>query len=224
MPSPPATRLLHGPYVAPDCSIRSELYCLHSQRDVRVAGFTEALIPWPYSVVNNGHRLVLCGDLLRAVWAKRSDALAHHWGVEPSTVNAWRLSVPSPLEGREISVRSKSAARCRLVGQYSSLEAKPGDTLRCARKGDVVVAGMTDAPVPWPFFRTATGRTSLVLTGDLVRAIRNGETTSAIGYHWQIADSMVTAFRKALGIANATKGPRRAHLEWGDRPANESLD
>jgi hypothetical protein len=197
---------------------------MHSQRDVRVVGFTEALIPWPYSVVNGAPRLVLCGDLLRAVWAERSDALAHHWGVEPPTIHAWRLSVPSPLDGREITVRSKSEARCRLVERYSSLDAKPGDTLRCARKGDVVVAGMTDAPVPWPFFRTPTGRTSLVLTGDLVNAIRNGETTSAIGYHWRIADSMVTAFRKALGIANATKGPRRAHNEWDDRPTKKDLD
>jgi hypothetical protein len=210
---PAATQLLHGPYLAPACVVGSELYCSLSQRLVIVAGFTiDVPIPWPYSAVKGGQRLVLCGDLLRAVWAERSPTIARHWGVSEFTVRDWRYAVPSPLDGRNVSPRSKPEVRCKLVGRYSSFAAVPGDTIHCERCGSVVVAGMSDAPIPWPYHRTQKWqKPSLVLTGDLAEAIRDGETTGAISHHWKISESTVTAFRKALGIANATKGPRRAH-------------
>jgi hypothetical protein len=89
-------------------------------------------------------------------------AIAHHWGVSEFTVRDWRYAVPSPLDGTNVSPRSKPEGRCKLLGRYSSLQAEPGDTLHCDRLGDVVVGGMTNSPIPWPFHRAQRWQKTIV--------------------------------------------------------------
>jgi hypothetical protein len=69
---------------------------------VKVAGTTDAPIPWPYSAARGGKRqLVLCGDLARAVRTESAEAVAYHWGITRWTVRDWRraLGVGRATEG-----------------------------------------------------------------------------------------------------------------------------
>ena len=60
-------------------------------------------------------------------------------------------------------------------GPYRTPRFRYGGTLRCELRGELVVTGLTDAPVPWPLGRRP-GRSvragSLVLCGDLAEAVR----------------------------------------------------
>ena len=57
-----------------------------------------------------------------------------------------------------------------LYGPYQAPRCNVGRLLRCRIKGDVRVAGLTDAPIVWPFAlqQGGGGRPSLILCGGLV--------------------------------------------------------
>jgi hypothetical protein len=62
-----------------------------------VGGLTDAPIQWPYGRRPGGRpSLILCEDLVRAVEAESSSAVAHHWGVSLSTVHQWRKALDVP--------------------------------------------------------------------------------------------------------------------------------
>jgi len=85
-----------------------------------------------------------------------------------------------------------------LYGPYFPPACRVGETLECEVLGrEVIVGGMHDSPIPWPY-RRKKGRHSLIVCGDLVRAIRV-EMAKAVGYHWGVGASTVWLWRKALG-------------------------
>jgi hypothetical protein len=104
------------------------------------------------------------------------------------------------------------ADRVKLLhGPYRAPRFRYGGTLRCELRGELVVTGLTDAPVPWPLGRRL-GRNerarSLVLCGDLAEAVRR-ESATAVAYHWGVTAQTVTRWRKALGVGHVTEGTHR---------------
>lgn len=94
-----------------------------------------------------------------------------------------------------------------IAGPYSPPDAQRGDWIEDAVQGRVEVGGLTSAPVPWPYRRKA-GRASLILTGDLVRAVET-ESVAAICTNWGVGAVTVWSWRRALGIGRVTTGTRK---------------
>mgnify|MGYP001563809477 CR=1 FL=1 len=64
--------------------------------------------------------------------------------------------------------------------------------------GDVEVGGWSNGPISWPR-RKKTGRHSLILCGDLVRAVRT-ESAEAIIWWFGVSAVTVAKWRSALGV------------------------
>ena len=94
-------KLVGGPYTTPKCHVGQKLTCEYRDRDVKVAGLSDAPIPWPSSRKTGNHSLIVCRDLAKAVRLESVLAIAHHWGVRDETVWKWRkaLGVARDTEG-----------------------------------------------------------------------------------------------------------------------------
>jgi hypothetical protein len=99
-----------------------------------------------------------------------------------------------------------------LYGPYTAPKCRSGDTLTCEyRRREMKVRGMSDAPIRWPSLRR--GRSdSLIVCDDLVRAIRT-ESSIAVAHHWGVARSVVSQWRRALGVPRMTSGTTRLLIE-----------
>ena len=64
-----------------------------------------------------------------------------------------------------------------LFGPYRTPKCKVGRRLRCVMRGKVTVAGLSDAPIQWPYVPQpgGNGYRSLILCGDLIRAVRRDD-------------------------------------------------
>jgi hypothetical protein len=107
---------------------------------------TAAKIPWPAGRRRKGpRRVVVYGDLARAVRRESAQALAYWWGVGKSTVGKWRkaLGVPDNNEGTLTEARIQRSAR-REEGFEAVLAESlgPGATAQVCR----VQAGEAAAP------------------------------------------------------------------------------
>src|SRR5262249_42479201 len=103
--------------------------------------------------------------------------------------------------------------RCRLLhGPYRAPELRRGDSATCLfRDRDVVVTGLSEAPLSWPRCLPIgrRGHPSLLVEEELARAIRH-ESAAAIGYWWGVSEGVVWRWRRAFGIGRAdTEGSRR---------------
>ena len=87
---------------------------------------------------------------------------------------------------------------------------KIGSTLFDEIRGDVVVRETSDAPIPWPLARPsdANGRNSVVLCGDLKKAVKR-EANIAVQQAWGVSHTTVTKWRKTLGVRLPTEGDSR---------------
>lgn len=94
-----------------------------------------------------------------------------------------------------------------LCGPYEAPPVRRGEVLE-----GFIVGGFTDAPIPWPY-RKWTGKRSLILTGDLERAVRC-ESEIAIAHHWGVSTFMVWRWRKKLGVGRITEGTDRLYREY----------
>src|SRR5947209_6986859 len=99
--------------------------------------------------------------------------------------------------------------RYRLLdGPYAAPACRVGRKLYCRRARDrVTVDGLTDAPIIWPFTRRS-GPRSLILCGDLVRAVRS-ESERAVAAHWGVSSKTVWVWRRSLGVKQFTRGTRQ---------------
>ncbi len=80
-----------------------------------------------------------------------------------------------------------------------------GDTIACAYRGrDVVIGGITDAPVQWFMIRN-TGKPFVILCGDLIRAVQT-ESEAAIAHNWGVNKTTVWKWRKALDVGRMNSG------------------
>ncbi|WP_288949533.1 hypothetical protein [uncultured Paracoccus sp.] len=83
--------------------------------------------------------------------------------------------------------------------------------------GSIEVGGWTNAPIPWPR-RKKTGKHSLILCGDLIRAVMM-ESSAAVQHHWGVSEGTVWKWRQALGVGRVTPGTRyRLQTETGVPP------
>jgi len=71
-------------------AIESHLRLASPNEAVRVAGMTDAPIPWPHTLVKGGRPMILCGDLVKAIRVESAVAMKHHFGVGSDTVWKWR--------------------------------------------------------------------------------------------------------------------------------------
>jgi hypothetical protein len=95
-----------------------------------------------------------------------------------------------------------------LYGPYRSPKCRVGWSLECEARGrTVIVAGISDAPIQWPFARKR-GNRSLILCGNLVNAVAV-ESVSAICHHWGVSRSVVNSWRRALGVPTNNPGTLR---------------
>lgn len=92
-------------------------------------------------------------------------------------------------------------------GPYSMPAASIGDTLRCEVRGDMVVTGITAAPIPWLIGRPSVGRgrSSLIVRGDLSAALRL-ESRSAVCHWFGVSSTVAGRWRRALGVERVTPG------------------
>jgi hypothetical protein len=91
-------------------------------------------------------------------------------------------------------------------GPYHAPLCKVGDTLACAIRGDRVVSGISDAPIPWPLAHSPDGGyAALVVCGDLVRAVKT-ESGLAVAYWWGVHPNTVVTWRRALKVGRMTPG------------------
>jgi hypothetical protein len=107
--------------------------------------------------------------------------------------------------------------RFHLLGKYRTPRFRIGQRVRCQVRGEVVITGMTDAPIPWPIAKGGRGRHSLVVYKGLVRAVRR-ESEQGICFWWGVRTTTVWKWRKALGVGIATEGTSRLHSEYNKEP------
>jgi hypothetical protein len=111
-------------------------------------------------------------------------------------------------------------SRFRLLGTYTTPVFRVGDIVQCEVRGEVVVTGLSSAPIPWPIAkRTGKGpqtrARAMVIYGDLAVAVRK-ESATAVAHWWAVGAQTVTAWRRALGVGKETEGTtqlRQAHAQ-----------
>lgn len=112
---------------------------------------------------------------------------------------------------------------CLVGGPYLAPDVRPGDWLEDAERGSVQVGGYTQtARIPWPRLKK-TGRASLILCGDLIRAIQT-ESALAIGYWWGVSGFVIARWRKVLGIDQVgTEGSLRLYQKYTSQKLPEDV-
>lgn len=114
--------------------------------------------------------------------------------------------------------------RFRLVGgPYIAPDVRPGDWLFDAERGSVEVGGYTTtAPIPWPRLKK-TGKASLILCGDLIRAVQT-ESALAIMHWWGVSTQVVWRWRKILGVSQTgSEGTRRLYQQYKSHKLPEEV-
>src|SRR5436190_22633981 len=107
----------------------------------------------------------------------------------------------------------KDPQRNKLIGgPYHPPPTRPGRFLACEMRGKVKVHDFSDAPIPWPIGSDKGVRPTIIVCGDLVRAVRT-ESLTAICYHWGVCHSTVSNWRKTLGVEPMNPGTTRL-LRW----------
>jgi hypothetical protein len=100
------------------------------------------------------------------------------------------------------------AERFRLLGKYRTPRFRIGQRVFCEVRGEMVITGMTDAPILWPIGKRGRGRHTLVVYKGLAKAVRR-ESEKAICHWWKICPTCVWKWRKALGVGFANEGTHR---------------
>src|SRR5262249_6081349 len=102
----------------------------------------------------------------------------------------------------------------KLLGKYATPRFAYGDVVACARRGEVRIVALSDAPIPWPLGQPLPkGRAgALVLCGALAEAVRR-ESSEAVASWWGVTAQTVTVWRKALGVGQDNVGTKALKSE-----------
>jgi hypothetical protein len=95
-----------------------------------------------------------------------------------------------------------------------------GDVVFCERRGDLILCGLTNGPIPWPIGKKREKRLSarsIVLYGDLVKAVRR-ESAQAVAHWWGVSKITVTLWRRALDVGPSNEGTRRLRHDHFEEP------
>ncbi|HEY7310196.1 MAG TPA: hypothetical protein VH643_12610 [Gemmataceae bacterium] len=104
------------------------------------------------------------------------------------------------------------AERFHLLGKYRRPRLRIGRMVLCEVRGERVITGMTDAPIPWPVGKHGPGRHSLIVYKGLAKAIRR-ESNQAVAHWWGVDPQTVRKWRRLLSVGRATEGTSRLHRE-----------
>jgi hypothetical protein len=74
--------------------------------------------------------------------------------------------------------------RFRLLGKYKTPRFRLGQKVRCEVRGEVVVCGLSDGPIPWPVGRRGPNK-GLVVYKGLAQAVRK-ESAVAVAHWWGV--------------------------------------
>ena len=102
---------------------------------------------------------------------------------------------------------------------YSTPIFRFGQRVECAVRGEVVIVGLTDAPVAWPIGKHGRAK-SLVVYRDLAKAIKR-EANQQVCRLFGITPQTVSKWRKALGVEPINPGTRRLLVAHGRSPAGQ---
>jgi hypothetical protein len=91
-----------------------------------------------------------------------------------------------------------------LYGPYRTPTFRFRDAVICERRGEVAIVGLSGGRISWPVGER-NGQKSLVLIGDLARAVRR-ESVAAVMYWWSASRWMVGQWRQALGVGALNEG------------------
>ena len=109
-----------------------------------------------------------------------------------------------------------SIDRFKLHGTYRTPRFRIGAKVTCQVRGELRIVGVSEGRIPWPLGNGRRGARSLVVDGDLARAIRR-ESVSAICYWFGVHDVTVWKWRKALAVPQRNYGTRKL---WQANVAN----
>lgn len=105
----------------------------------------------------------------------------------------------------------KDTDRLKLrYGPYKTPRFKYGATVFCEYRGDVVIVGLSDAPILWPLARAKhikRGKPTPVVYRGLVTAVKK-ESAQAIQHWFGVGASTVNGWRKALNVPRVNDGSR----------------
>jgi hypothetical protein len=104
-------------------------------------------------------------------------------------------------------------------GPYAPPGVDLGDEIQCEIRGLITVHSWSDrGAIMWPMglrSGASPGRPAMILTGDLVRALRR-ESAIAVANHWGTTWRTVRVWRRALGIGRMTEGSTLLASEVGE--------
>src|SRR5262249_54283163 len=110
-----------------------------------------------------------------------------------------------------------------LFGPYQAPRFAYGADRLCALRGEVILCGLTDAPIPWPVGKKrvrSRGR-AIVLFGALAKAVKR-ESAQAVGYWWGVTRATVSKWRAALGVGPTNEGTHRLRHDYALEPAGDA--
>jgi hypothetical protein len=107
--------------------------------------------------------------------------------------------------------------RFRLLGKYWMPRFRIGRRVLCEVRGEMVITGMTDAPIPWPVGKGGRGRHSPVVYKGLAKAVRR-ESEQAVCHWFGVRTTTVWKWRKALGVETTNEGTRRLFRTYTKEP------
>jgi hypothetical protein len=100
-----------------------------------------------------------------------------------------------------------------LLGTYATPAFSYGDVVTCELYGAVTLAGLREAPVPWPVGKKQGQRVrALVLYAGLADAVRR-ESAAAVMHWWRVGSDTVWKWRQALGVSPTTEGTSRLRAQ-----------
>jgi hypothetical protein len=107
-----------------------------------------------------------------------------------------------------------------LFGPYRTPVFRYGDDAFCELRGDVILCGLTDAPIPWPTGKKrqkGPGARAIVVYGALAEAVRR-ESAQAVARWWGVTAQTVTRWRKALDVGPVNDGTHRLRHDYALEP------
>jgi hypothetical protein len=111
----------------------------------------------------------------------------------------------------------KDADRFRLLfGPYRTPRFRYGRTVLCEVRGEVIIVGLSDGPIPWPVGKKGRAK-GLVVYQGLAKAVRR-ESELAVAHWWGITEQTVWKWRKALGVGATTEGTSRLRHDYFGEP------
>lgn len=159
--------------------------------------------------------------------APGAGAIAHRRGYPVAGAVESEISLPwanpSP-DNRSMPLPDRDRFRL-LHGPYNAPKTRKGGMLTCLVRGKVRVDGISTARISWPMATPPKrgGRKSLVLCGDLARAVRM-ESAQAVVFWFGVFPSIVRLWRRALGVERNNDGSQKLRAKlWKDGGVGKAI-